>query len=160
MPDFSQLPDNPFVRLRALLAGVEPEMPVIDLGIGEPRHPVPRFVIEVLGREPELYGRYPPTDGTPEFRLAAAQIGSRAASNLPGGFIDAERQIMPVNGTREALFLAAFLAKDGQGQARGADPQSVLSSLCGGGDRHRRRAGLCAGDGGEESSAGFRRALA
>jgi aspartate/methionine/tyrosine aminotransferase len=72
MADLDQLPDNPFVRLRALLAGVTPQMPVIDLGIGEPRHPVPPFVIQELNRNPELYGRYPPTDGTPEFRAACA----------------------------------------------------------------------------------------
>ncbi|MFZ1990094.1 MAG: aminotransferase class I/II-fold pyridoxal phosphate-dependent enzyme [Alphaproteobacteria bacterium] len=110
MADLDQLPDNPFVRLRALLADVKPQMPVIDLGIGEPRHPVPRFVIEELNRNPELYGRYPPTDGTPEFRSACANWLARRF-NLPNDFIDAERHIVPVNGTREALFLAAFLAK-------------------------------------------------
>ncbi len=110
MADLDQLPDNPFVRLRALLAGVEPKMPVIDLGIGEPRHQVPRFVIEELGRSPELYGRYPPTDGTSEFR--AACVGwLRRRFNLGDGLVDPDRQIVPVNGTREALFLAAFLAK-------------------------------------------------
>jgi aspartate/methionine/tyrosine aminotransferase len=110
VPDFDQLPDNPFVRLRALLAGVEPGMPIIDLGIGEPRHPPPAFVLEALAREPELYGRYPPTDGTPAFRAAAAGWLDRRFA-LPEGFIDPDRHVTPVNGTREALFLAAFLAK-------------------------------------------------
>jgi len=110
MANLDQLPDNPFVRLHALLAGVTPQMPVIDLGIGEPRHPVPHFVIEELKRNPELYGRYPPTDGTPEFRLACANWLTRRF-DLPSAFVDSERHIVPVNGTREALFLAAFLAK-------------------------------------------------
>ena len=110
MADLDQLPDNPFVRLRALLSGIEPKMPVIDLGIGEPRHPVPRFVIEELNRSPELYGRYPPTDGTPQFRAACADWLARRFK-LQDAFIDPGLHIVPVNGTREALFLAAFLSR-------------------------------------------------
>jgi succinyldiaminopimelate transaminase len=110
-PRLDRLADYPFARLRALLdghappAGLEPMV----LSVGEPRHPPPASVAETLTRHAAAWGRYPPVEGTPEFRRAVVGWLTRRYC-LPDGFIDPDRHILPVAGTREALFLAAALA--------------------------------------------------
>ena len=90
----------PFARLRALLAGVQPAMPEISFGIGEPRHPAPQHVIDAYVKAIPLFGKYPSTKGSAELRNAiSAWIGRRY-----GVKADPETQILPANGSREALF--------------------------------------------------------
>lgn len=111
-PRLAALTDYPFDRLRALLdSGIEPPDGQIQhwLSVGEPRHPPPPIVAETLLRHADGWGRYPPVEGTPEFRLAVAEWLTRRY-RLPVGLVDPDRHILPVAGTREALFLIAQVA--------------------------------------------------
>ena len=104
------LRDYPFRRLSSLLAGIDPPRDVepVVMSIGEPQHPYPDFVPKVLARYAGLWNKYPPTTGTLEFREAVTNwLTTRYC--LPNGMIDANRNILPVAGTREALFSVALL---------------------------------------------------
>ena len=101
---------SPFARLRTLLDGIAPGGPVLDLSIGEPKHPQPAHLMEALNGANPGYGKYPPINGTPELRGAIADwIGRRYGL---GGKIDAERDLLPLNGSREGLFSVMFPAID------------------------------------------------
>lgn len=101
---FSNLPEYAFPRLRTLLdchpAGGE----VISMTIGEPQHPFPAWVGEVVAQNLAGFGQYPPNEGTPA--LCAAITGWIARRY--GVTLDPARQICNVNGTREALFNACL----------------------------------------------------
>lgn len=111
---FESLPDSPFPRLNALIEGIEPGKPPLVMSLGEPQHPFPKFVMEEISRNSALFGKYPPIIGTAEFRNAAASwLGRRygiAEAIGKGRALDPETQILPVNGTREALFNIAQIA--------------------------------------------------
>ena len=100
---------SPFVRLAELIAGVEPGMPAIDLGLGEPKHPVPGFVAPVMAAHIGDFGRYPRNEGIPDFRAAAAAWTARRyqLARPP----DPEREVIVLNGSREGLFLGAIAAR-------------------------------------------------
>jgi N-succinyldiaminopimelate aminotransferase len=109
-PRLEALADYPFDRLRTLLQDVTPPsgLTPFTLSVGEPRHAPPPLVAEVIAACRDEWGRYPPVDGTPAFRAAvAAWLRRRFA--LPDAAIDPDTQILPVAGTREALFLTALL---------------------------------------------------
>jgi aspartate/methionine/tyrosine aminotransferase len=99
---FSSLPDYAFPRLRKLLdphtAGAEP----ITMTIGEPRHPMPDFVAEVMAQNIGGFAIYPPNDGTPELLAAISGWLARRYGVALG-----EDRLMVLNGTREGLFNAA-----------------------------------------------------
>jgi N-succinyldiaminopimelate aminotransferase len=100
---------SPFVRLTELIAGIAPGKPPINLSVGEPQHAIPAFVGPVLAAHVNEFGRYPANKGIEEFRRAvAAWLGRRY--RLPRA-LDAETEILVLNGTREGLFLAAIAAK-------------------------------------------------
>lgn len=105
-PLIETLADYPFDRLRALLDGIVPpaEKPPLILSVGEPRHSPPPMVAQALAGDTAGWGRYPPVDGTPDFRRAVAGW-LRRRYGLPEGLIDPDRHVLPVSGTREALFL-------------------------------------------------------
>jgi len=109
-PRLATLPEYPFDRLRQLLADVAPPDGVeeIVLSIGEPRHPPPEFVTEVMAQHKDTWGRYPPIDGSKEFRDAVGDWLTRRYGLDPAKF-DRETQILPVVGTREALYLVSAL---------------------------------------------------
>ncbi|MEQ8266110.1 MAG: aminotransferase class I/II-fold pyridoxal phosphate-dependent enzyme [Parvibaculum sp.] len=111
---FDGLPDSPFPRLNALIEGIEPGKPPLVMSLGEPQHPFPPFVMEEISRNAALFGKYPPIIGTSEFRIAAANwLGRRygiAAAVGKDLALDPETRILPVNGTREALFNLAQVA--------------------------------------------------
>ncbi len=108
-PDFQSVAESPFVRLRALLDGVLPGAGPVDLTIGEPKHAFPGFVMDVINREAQSFGRYPPIPGTADLRRAiAGWLGARYGLK---GYLDADRNILPLNGTREGLFLAPLFLK-------------------------------------------------
>lgn len=120
-PRLSALSDYPFDRLRALLGAVDPPAGVapLVLSVGEPRHPPPAMVRAAIDENAALWGKYPPLDGTPAFRAAVAGWLDRRYA-LPAGMIEPDRQILPVAGTREALYLIASVAaaateRDGRG---------------------------------------------
>ncbi|MDE1174745.1 MAG: aminotransferase class I/II-fold pyridoxal phosphate-dependent enzyme [Parvibaculaceae bacterium] len=106
---FADLPESPFARLASLIEGLTPGKPPIALSLGEPRHPFPAFIMEAIAANAADFGRYPPIIGTPAFRAAATGWLNRRFG-LPEGWLDPENQLLPVNGTREALFNMAIVA--------------------------------------------------
>jgi N-succinyldiaminopimelate aminotransferase len=99
---FSNLPDYAFPRLRALLDAHAPGGEPIAMTIGEPKHPKPSFVGEVIAAHLDEFGVYPPNEGTPEL-LAANSAWLKRRYGVDVG----PDRIMALNGTREGLFNAA-----------------------------------------------------
>lgn len=107
MSRFDALPLSPFTRLNKLLEGVPPGAMPIHMHIGEPQHPVPAFVGEILAKHIAEFGRYPPIIGPDHLRRAiAAWLGRRYKL---GPAADPDKNILPLVGTREGLFSAAFV---------------------------------------------------
>lgn len=106
-PDFRS--DFPFGHLAALLGDIQPRAntePVV-LSVGEPQHAPPPIIAETVAAHAHLWGRYPPTTGTAAFRDGVAGwLGRRYG--LPPGMLEPERQILPLPGTREGLFMASL----------------------------------------------------
>jgi N-succinyldiaminopimelate aminotransferase len=104
-PGFTRLAAYPFERLATLLQGLVPpaHLPHIPLSIGEPKHAPPAFVIDTLRAALHELGSYPATRGLPELRHAAARWLERRFG-LGAGVVDGQSQVLPVAGTREALF--------------------------------------------------------
>ena len=109
-PLLQALQPYPFERLRALFEGVTPNpaLAPISLGIGEPKHPTPALITDTLAREQAGLAVYPATGGTPAFKQACADWAQRRY----GAKLDAATQILPVSGTREALFSLAQAVVD------------------------------------------------
>lgn len=101
-PLLSRLQPYPFERLRQLFASAQPPegLRPISLGIGEPRHATPAFIEKALSSELQGLSVYPATAGLPALRQACAQWANRRY----GIELDAATQVLPVNGSREALF--------------------------------------------------------
>lgn len=110
-PRLDLLTDFTFRRLARLLEPVRPptDIAAIDLSIGSPQHPVPALLRETLAANADSWNRYPPANGTPAFRRAAADWLARRYQ-LETGFVDPDRHLLPVAGTKEALFLIALAA--------------------------------------------------
>ncbi len=101
-PHLAKLHPYPFEKLRQLFAGVtpNPSLREIKLSIGEPQHPTPGFIKEALTANLGGLANYPSTQGNPPLRRSiAAWIERRFGVDL-----NPETQILPVNGSREALF--------------------------------------------------------
>ncbi len=105
------LRDYPFERLTRLLDGVPPfgNAPPINMSIGEPQHEPPAIVRDLVDRGHPTWNRYPPINGTPEFRRAALGWLERRYS-LPAGMVEPDTMIFPCAGTREGLYMAATVA--------------------------------------------------
>ncbi len=106
-PDLSQLHPYPFEKLAELKAGCTPpkELAHIALSIGEPKHPTPGFITEAVIEHLHGLSTYPTTAGSLELRKAISEwLDLRFNLN---GNIDFTSQVLPVNGTREALFAFA-----------------------------------------------------
>ncbi|MSP42025.1 MAG: aminotransferase class I/II-fold pyridoxal phosphate-dependent enzyme [Alphaproteobacteria bacterium] len=118
-PVLDGLPENAFPRLANLIAGIQPggNAPPILMSLGEPQHPVPDFIGPILASHVAEYGKYPPIQGTDAFREAVAGWLNRRFE-LTRHPVRSEGHILPLNGTREGLFSAAFLVtppkKDGR----------------------------------------------
>jgi N-succinyldiaminopimelate aminotransferase len=110
-PRLGLLQPYPFEKLRALLAGAKPpaELRPISLGLGEPQHPTPAFIKEAITANLGGLARYPLTLGLPELRTAMAEWIARRHGL---GTIDAATQVIPVIGSREALFAIAQVILD------------------------------------------------
>ncbi|MFM2119789.1 MAG: hypothetical protein RL722_1257 [Pseudomonadota bacterium] len=104
-PLLAKLQPYPFERLRGLFKDVTPNPAYtpISLGIGEPKHATPEFLKEKLRTSLDGLMAYPPTLGEAAFRASCAGWMQRRY----GVSLDAATQILPVNGTREALFSLA-----------------------------------------------------
>ena len=104
-PRFDALGESPFERLNRLIDGIEPGKPPIFMSLGEPQHPYPDWVGEVLHDHRGDYGGYPPLRGSEDFLRAVADwLAQRYA--LPENFITWDDHIVPLSGTREGLFFA------------------------------------------------------
>ncbi|KZX56909.1 succinyldiaminopimelate transaminase [Halioglobus sp. HI00S01] len=105
-PDLQRLQPYPFEKLRALFADLEApaDTKPIALSIGEPKHPSPAFVLQAVADNLDKLANYPLTRGSDALREA---IGDWLQRRFKLQGIDAERHILPVNGTREALFAFA-----------------------------------------------------
>jgi len=112
-PALRKLQAYPFERLANLKAGVSPpaNKPHIALSIGEPKHEPPAFALQAMQQHLQRVGSYPLTRGIVELREAIATwLLQRFA--LTAGSIDPNKHILPVNGTREALFAFAQAVVD------------------------------------------------
>lgn len=120
-PLLERLQTYPFEKLARLKAGVEPPAHLrhIAMSIGEPQHAPPALVLEALRAGVTRLGSYPPTIGSVELRSAAARWLERRFT-LPPGLIDPATMVLPVNGTREALFSLVQAAVDPRGKQRAA----------------------------------------
>ncbi len=110
-PNLDRLQPYPFQRLQTLFADLPSrnDPAPIALSIGEPRHPMPAFVASTLNAALGGFNRYPTTRGEPALReTIAAWLQRRFAL----GRVDPETQVLPVNGTREALFALAQAVVD------------------------------------------------
>ena len=110
-PRLDRLADNPFSKLRALFDGVQPRSnePVLPWAVGEPQHAPPPMLARILAEKADLWNRYPPPAGTPEYRAACARWLTWRY-RLPEGMVTGERNVLIVNGTKEALFLCPQVA--------------------------------------------------
>jgi N-succinyldiaminopimelate aminotransferase len=100
---------SPFTQLRRLLHGIAPDHDnTIDLTVGEPREAMPAFVVERLVEASADYAKYPPMRGTHDLRAAISEWSARRYG--ASAALDAEREVLPLNGSREGLFLAALPA--------------------------------------------------
>jgi N-succinyldiaminopimelate aminotransferase len=116
-PLLAKLQPYPFEKLRALIAGNSPpaNLRAINLQIGEPKHPTPALVKDALAGALDGLAAYPITAGTPELRQAIARwLARRYGIPQP----NADTEVLPVNGTREALFAFAQTVLDPTREAR------------------------------------------
>ncbi len=116
-PRLGALQPYPFEKLRALYAGVNSPAGLrpINLSIGEPKHATPTFIEDALTQNLKGLSSYPPTRGTPAMREAIAGWLMRRYQ-LP--VIDPDTQVLPVLGSREALFAFAQTVLDPSAQSR------------------------------------------
>ncbi|HKK05188.1 MAG TPA: succinyldiaminopimelate transaminase [Gammaproteobacteria bacterium] len=121
-PDLDRLQPYPFEKLSQLKAGQTPpaDRHHIPLSIGEPRHAPPGFVTEEIITHLHGLGSYPTTRGTDELRAAIAAWLTRRFA-LQAGSVDPGRSVLPVAGTREALFAIAQAVVD-----RSRDPLVLM----------------------------------
>ena len=111
-PLLEKLNPYPFEKLRALIGGKSAE---INLSVGEPKHPTPRLVKDALAGALDGLAAYPLTAGTPELREAiSGWLARRYGIPAP----DPATQVLPVNGSREALFAFAQTVIDPTHNAR------------------------------------------
>lgn len=112
-PDLQKLHPYPFEKLAQLKAGSTPpaQKPHIALSIGEPKHAPPEFVKKVMLEQLDRMGSYPVTKGIAALREAIVQWLLQRF-NLKAQTLHADKHILPVNGTREALFAFAQAVVD------------------------------------------------
>ncbi len=101
---FSNLPAYAFPRLRALLDHHEPGDEVVQMTIGEPRHEFPAWVTEIIMENAAGFQKYPPNEGSVELRSAITDWINRRY----GVDLNADKNVMALNGTREGLYNAAM----------------------------------------------------
>jgi N-succinyldiaminopimelate aminotransferase len=113
--NLAKLQPYPFEKLRILFDGVTPDSAYqrIELHIGEPKHPTPEFIKHAMIGAMAGLAQYPATAGTPALREAIAHWLQRRYG-VPK--VDPATQILPINGSREALFaIAQLLVEHGAG---------------------------------------------
>jgi len=116
-PHLNLLQPYPFEKLNALKAGITPpaHCSPISLSIGEPKHETPAFVVDALIKSLKHLSTYPNTKGIPELRSAISQWSIKRFQLKT---LNIESEILPVNGTREALFAFVQAVVDGNAPAK------------------------------------------
>jgi N-succinyldiaminopimelate aminotransferase len=123
-PLLDTLQSYPFEKLRTLFQDVTPpaHLPHISFGIGEPKHPTPALVRDAVIASLGGLAAYPATLGTPALREAIASWVARRYGLPP---LDPAAEVLPVSGSREALFALAQAVIDPRRDAAG-EPAIVL----------------------------------
>lgn len=111
-PYLDRLQPYPFEKLRVLFEGIEarPDLKPIRLSIGEPRHATPQIVLDAMAQHLDGLAVYPPTAGSDALRQTIADWLKR---RYQLGAVDFATQVLPVNGSREALFAFGQCVVDG-----------------------------------------------
>ena len=124
-PLLDQLQSYPFEKLKQLFAGITPNpaYSAISLGLGEPKHPTPPFIQQAMTDHMRGLAVYPSTAGGDDLRRAIAGWLERRYGLPP---LNAATQILPVNGSREALFALAQTVVDPKPASAGAEPALVM----------------------------------
>ncbi len=113
-PDLARLQPYPFEKIRVLLEGLTPaNLPAISLAIGEPKHPTPEFIHQAVIQNLQGLAHYPLTKGSLALRESIAHWLTWRFQ-LPSNSLNAEQHVIPVNGTREAIFAFAQAVIDRQ----------------------------------------------
>ncbi|MCA1978107.1 MAG: succinyldiaminopimelate transaminase [Thiobacillus sp.] len=115
-PRLDLLHPYPFQKLRELFAGATPNpgLAPINLSIGEPKHPTPQFIKDALVAGLDGLAHYPVTQGSDALRGAIAAWAGRRY----GVTLDPASDVLPVNGSREALFAFAQASVDSSRHGR------------------------------------------
>ena len=110
-PLLKQLQPYPFARLRAAMQGIDAPAGItpVPLHIGEPKHPTPTLITDALTAAATEFAKYPLSAGLPELRQACADWLVRRYEGLT---LNPETEILPVLGSREALFSFAQVVLD------------------------------------------------
>jgi len=103
--NIKRLPDYPFDKLRALLRNTKVNRKVTDMSIGQPMHPVPSFIKEIIYKGQDKWNNYPPIAGIPALQISYLRWVKNRFN--VSGFFD-EKNILPLAGTREGLFSIAM----------------------------------------------------
>lgn len=111
-PDLNKLHPYPFQKIAELYEGIEPlKKPLVSFSIGEPKHKTPEIILNALQENLSGFSNYPLTAGTIELRESIKDWLIQRF-HLGSSSIHAEKNIIPVNGTREALFAFAQAVVD------------------------------------------------
>ena len=103
-PDLSILQPYPFQKIASLKSGIKPaDKPMLSLAIGEPKHKTPEIILKAMQNNLSGLANYPLTKGSLSLRTAITQWLSWRF-HITENHLDAEKHVLPVNGTREALF--------------------------------------------------------
>ena len=109
-PELTPLDQYTFARLDEILSDIQPnpyESPIL-FSLGEPQKPTPTILADTIEAHKTLWNRYPSPRGDSAFREAAVNWLYRRYS-LPNGFVDPERHVIPVPGTRQPLCQIGFI---------------------------------------------------
>ena len=106
-PDLASLQPYPFQKISILTAGIKPAAkPELSLAIGEPKHATPQIILDAMQNNLQGLANYPLTKGSSGLRESIVQWLAQRF-NINRDLLDAETNVLPVNGTREALFAFA-----------------------------------------------------
>jgi len=110
--NLSKLHPYPFQKIAELYSGVSPvDIPMVSLAIGEPKHKTPDIILDAIQENLAGFSNYPLTAGSLALRSTIADWLTRRF-NLEDGLCDPVKNVLPVNGTREALFAFAQAVVD------------------------------------------------
>jgi len=110
--NLSKLHPYPFQKIADLYKGITPvDKPMVSLAIGEPKHQTPEIILEAISANLAGFSKYPVTAGSIELRSCIANWLTKRF-HLNEGILKPETNVLPVNGTREALFAFAQAVVD------------------------------------------------